>query len=74
MLSTADMVPPEAVNERDSCVSVVKVRQVSNGVTVSHLQSGEFALSAHDGEHRAIVQMTGEELRDFAKRLLLLVA
>jgi DNA gyrase inhibitor GyrI len=58
----------------DASVSIVRTHQVSNGVTVSRLRSGEFAVAVHDGDLRAIVDVTADELRDFAARLARLAA
>ena len=68
MLSTVDI--PASVNASDSCVSATKQRSISNGVSVSRLKSGAFAIAVHDGDRRAIVELSAAELRDFAARLL----
>lgn len=72
MLSRVD-IAPSATAATALPVSIVKVREVSNGVSVSRLHSGGFALSVHDGDRHAVVDVTGDELRDFARRLLQLV-
>lgn len=65
--SVIDVAPS---GDSTSSVSVVKERTVSNGVTVSRLKSGEFALSVHDGDRRAIIELSADELREFATRLV----
>jgi len=67
MLSTVDIAA--SVEASDSCVSATKTRAVSNGVSVSRLKSGAFAIAVHDGDERAIVELTADEMRDFAARL-----
>jgi hypothetical protein len=73
MLSTVDMsTPVVAMNE--PCVAVTKQRIVSNGVSVSRLHGGGVALSVHEGDHRAIVELTPDELRVFLERLTVFAA
>jgi len=68
MLSTVD-IAPSAAAAAALPVSIVRVREVSNGVTVSRLVSGDYAIAAHDGDRRVIVTATAEELREFARGL-----
>ena len=51
-------------------VSVTKLRQVSTGVTVSRLDTGRIVLSAHKDHRRVLVELSKEECRTFANRIL----
>ncbi len=73
MLSSVDKaVSPRNVVERQS-VSITKARIVSTGVTISRLKSGRFAISAHDGNRRVIVELSDAEAQHFARELQALV-
>jgi len=74
MLSSVEDMSPPAVASDHTSVSIVRVHQVSNGVTVSRLRSGAFAVSVHDGDQRAIVEITVDQLRAFATQLARLAA
>lgn len=62
------------VDTDDSIVAIVKQRTISNGISVSHLRSGNFAVSVHDGDRRAIIELSADQLRDFGARLLRFLA
>jgi hypothetical protein len=51
-----------------SPVSVLKLRQVSNGVSLCRLNSGEVALSVHRGDDIAVIDLSVDELADFLAR------
>lgn len=71
MLSRVEATAPPALASTDgSGISITKLREVSHGVTVSRLHSGEFAIAAHDGDHRVLIDVSAHELREFATRLL----
>jgi hypothetical protein len=66
MLDGSSIRGSTAVSASDQSVSCVKLKAVSTGITVSRLASGTFAISAHEGEHRTIVELSRDELRAFA--------
>lgn len=53
--------------------SITKPKTVSTGITVCRLRAGGFALSAHDGDVRVIVELTDHDLRQFASQMRVLV-
>jgi DNA gyrase inhibitor GyrI len=55
-------IAPHDANDIGSCAAVTKERTISNGVSVSRLNSGNFAVAVHDGERRVIVELTPGEL------------
>jgi hypothetical protein len=51
--------------------SVAKPRTaiISTGVSIGQVADGTFYVSAHDGDARVIVQVTGDELRELARQV-----
>jgi hypothetical protein len=52
-----------------SSAAIAKQRAISNGVSVSRLNSGNYAVAVHDGDRRAIVELTPAEMADFMDQL-----
>ena len=63
---------PSNVDKGTSPVAIAKLHYVSNGVNISRLDCGEFAIAVHDGPVRAVVQASRAELLVFATKLLAL--
>jgi len=66
MLSSVDIQP--------TSVSVTTGRFISNGVTVSRLTSGNFAVAVHEGDRRAIVDLTPGELSGLLEHITRLIS
>ena len=52
-----------------AAVALGKDRRISTGVSVSRLATGAYAVSAHAGDRRVIVELTPAELADLAAQI-----
>jgi hypothetical protein len=69
MLSTVDTATQQENGISENFAAVANAKQVSTGVSVCQLRSGLFAVSVHDGDRRAIVELTADELRGLARTI-----
>ena len=57
MLAKVDTVKPPKINNEINHLSFTKLKEVSNGITVSKLFSGQLVISVHEGNQRVLIEI-----------------
>jgi hypothetical protein len=68
-MSFSANIDPRHTGIARSCAAIAKEWAMPNGVSVSPLHSGSYAVAVHEDDRRAIIELTPSEMADLIGQL-----